>query len=76
MVRRRPSSWQGASTVTNKESLMFHAQMPEPIVPPGPPMPPPMDDPDGPMPTPVELPPPGGDQVPETDPPVPLRMRA
>jgi hypothetical protein len=76
MVQRHPASCQIASDDKKKEALMRHAQMPEPIPPPGQPIPPPMDDPDGPMPTPVELPPPGGDPDPETDPPVPLHMAA
>ena len=50
---------------------MLDAQMPEPIVPPGPPIsPPPLEDPDGTPPGPVEVPPPSD---PMPDPP-PLRM--
>ena len=54
---------------------MHHAQMPEPVVPPGPPIPPPpFDDPDGPQPTPVELPPPDGEPDSEDDLPPPIRL--
>ena len=53
---------------------MPSVQMPEPVVPPGPPIPPPpFNDPDGPQPTPIELPPPSVDPDDEVPPP-PMRM--
>ena len=49
---------------------MPSAQMPEPVVPPGPPIPPPpFNDPDSPQPIPIELPPPSVD--PDDDVPAP-----